>query len=133
MIEYGKGICTLQQKAKEVIIHYKGNPYISHNHLEITHFLSNSLYVKNRNSKSLLIQGEGQIHIGSKTILKSLLFKYSGRFEIVKAVVGGQDVQAVADMDYCQLINTKFNEMGKPEQYVNGFKVGKGKNVRKNR
>lgn len=126
MVKYGAGICRIDNldPIESVVIHYIGNPYLYHNHLEITHLFENSIYYRNRGSKSLLIHGNNQIHIGFNQNLenKMELFKYVGRFKIAKVYINNEIGKfSTENMGFCDEIESEFDNMGKPEWYSKGF------------
>ena len=130
-IIYGKDSCVLQgNNITDVVIHYRGNPYLSHKHLEIISVLNdNQAQVKNISSKSLLLHGNNQIHIGFIPSVDGelQLFRYTGHFKILSAKVNGANVTIeTKNIDYCELIKSKFDSMGKPEQYKGTYRNGVG-------
>tara|TARA_R100000808_G_C2132849_1_gene141730 strand:- start:406 stop:891 length:486 start_codon:yes stop_codon:yes gene_type:complete len=131
MLKYGKGLCELNfhEPIKSIKIVYKGNVYLSHKHFEITHIFqeTNSMYAKNRNSKSLILHGNNQIHIGYKNNEESSLelFKYVGEFKIVSVLVNNKETKFnLFGVDYWNLIKSKYDNAGKPEKYNNNYRVG---------
>ena len=130
-IIYGKASCVLQgSQITEVVIKYKGNPYLAHSHLEIISVLNkNQAQVKNINSNSLILHGNNQIHIGYKTAVDGELelFKYTGYFKIVSAKVNGDNVTIeTKNIDFWNKIDSKWDNLGKPEQYRGAYRNGKG-------
>ena len=130
-IIYGKDSCVLQgNNITDVVIHYRGIPYLSLKHLEIISVLNdNQAQVKNISSKSLLLHGNNQIHIGFIPSVDGelQLFRYTGYFKILSAKVNGDNVTIeTKNIDYCELINSKFDNMGKPEQYRGTYRNGVG-------
>ena len=131
-IIYGKSHCVLQgaSQTKDIVIKYRGNPYLIHSHLEFISIINeNQASVKNLNSQSVLLHGNKQIHIGYKIPQDGELelFRYTGYFKILTAKSGGENITIETDsIDLCQLINSKFDNMGKPEQYKNTYQTGRG-------
>ena len=130
-IIYGKDSCILDGvNVTDIVIHYRGNPYLSHNHLEIVEALNdNQARVKNKKSNSLILHGNNQIHIGFKEPFSGelQLFRYTGYFKILTAKVNGANITIeTKNIDFCELINSKFDTMGKPEQYGGTYQNGKG-------
>ena len=129
MIKYGKGVCEIKSNEiiKSIEIRYRGNIYLQHNHIELTHFFENSMYVKNRNAKSLIIHGNNQIHIGFLNGLQDAeLFKYSGNLKIHSAKVNGKNVAVeVLGIDYWNSINSDWDYAGKPEIYKGTYRYGR--------
>ena len=129
MIKYGKGSCEIKSNEiiKSIEIKYRGNVYLQHKHIEITHFFENSMYAKNKKSKSLLIHGNNQIHIGFLNGLQDTeLFKYSGQFRIISAKVNGKNIPVeVFGVDYWNMINSTWDYAGKPENYRGNYKSGR--------
>lgn len=129
MIKYGKGTCEINSNEiiKSIEIKYRGNVYLHHKHIEITHFFENSMYAKNKKSKSLLIHGNNRIHIGFLNGLQnSELFRYSGSFRIISAKVNNRNIPIeLFGVDYPNLINSKPENMGKPENYKGNYKFGR--------
>ena len=86
MIIYGKGNCILKYSTEilqSVVIKYRGNPKLNHNHLSVDAMLGgDKVLMGNYGSKSLLIQGNNQIHIGFMDGAEKEfeLFKYTGLF-----------------------------------------------------
>ena len=131
-IIYGGDSCVFQgaSQLNDVVIKYRGNPYLSHNHLEIVELLSeNQAQVNNIQSQSLLLHGNNQIHIGYLNPVDGdlKLFRYTGYFKILTAKSGGENLTIeTQSIDFCQLINSKFDNMGKPEQYIGTYRNGIG-------
>lgn len=129
MIKYGKGVCEIKSNEiiKSIEIRYRGNVYLQHNHIELTHFFENSMYVKNRNAKSLIIHGNNQIHIGFLNGLQDAeLFKYSGNLKIHSAKVNGKNVPVeVFGVDTWNMINSDWDYAGKPEIYKGTYRHGR--------
>ena len=130
-IIYGKDSCILQgSSVSEVVIKYKGNPYLSHNHLEIIDALNdNQAFVKNINSNSLILHGNNQIHIGWKTAIDGdiQLFRYTGYFKILSAKVNGENVTIeTKNIDFWNKIDSKWDSAGKPELYKGTYRNGAG-------
>ena len=130
-IIYGKDSCILKGSLiTDVVIRYRGNPYLSHKHLEIMQVLNdNQARVKNRSAKSLLIHGNNQIHIGFIPSVggEIQLFRYTGYFKIISAEVNGEIINIkTKNIDYCELIDSKVEDMGNPEQYTGTYQNGRG-------
>ena len=129
-IIYGKDSCILQgaSMTTEVVITYLGSPFLSHKHLEIIDILNqNQAKVRNGRSTSVIIHGNNQIHIGFLNGLQDTeLFKYSGQFRIISAKVNNRNIPIeVFGVDYPNLINSKPENMGKPENYKGNYKFGR--------
>ena len=138
-IIYGKNICILEgSQVSEIVIKYRGNPILSHKHLEITDILNeNQVMVNNGgNLNSMLIHGNNQIHIGFKNPIDGdqELFKYSGYFKILTAKINNENVIVeTQNIDYWNKVNSTWNSAGKPESYYGTYQRGKGaKNIDKN-
>ena len=130
-IIYGKDSCILQgSNIVEVVIKYRGDPYLSHNHLEIIEALNdNQAYVKNINSSSLILHGNNQIHIGWKNAVDGevQLFRYTGYFKILSAKVNGKNITIeTKNIDFWNLIDSKWDSAGKPELYKGTYRNGIG-------
>ena len=131
-IIYGKSHCVLQgaSQIREIVIKYRGNPILAHEHVEFICLIDETkANVKNINSRSVLLHGNKQIHIGYRIPQDGelQLFRYSGYFKILTAKSGGENVIIeTQSIDFCQLINSKFDNMGKPEQYRNTYQTGRG-------
>ena len=133
---YGKDSCVLQgTDINNVVIKYRGNPYLSHKHLEIVNILNeNQAQVNNIKSNSLILHGNNQIHIGWKTAVDGdiQLFRYTGLFKITSAKVNDKNITVEAtNVDYWNLINSKWDSAGKPELYKGTYRNGKGVRGRK--
>ena len=130
-IIYGKDSCILQgSDITEVVIKYRGNPYLSHRHLEIINVLNEKqAQVNNINSNSIILHGNNQIHIGYKTAVggEIQLFRYTGYFKILSARVNRDNVTIeTKNIDFWNKINSKWDSPGKPEQYRGTYRNGKG-------
>ena len=129
---YGRGDCELQypeENIKSVVIRYKGNVILKHNHLELIEALSETTArCLNVGSQSLLIHANNQIHIGFRNQSGGniLLFKYSGDFKILNVNVNNNNIPfTVNGIDNCDLIDSTFDVMEKPEFYRKGYISGK--------
>ena len=134
---YGKGICIVQGgNVSNVVIKYRGNPYLSHNHFEFIDIISETkARANNINSNSLVLHGNNQIHIGYKDVVDGevQLFRYTGYFKILSAKINNESVTIeTQNIDLCQLINSKFDNMGKPEQYKGTYTNGLGTKYKSN-
>ena len=130
-IIYGQDSCILQGSlVTEVVITYQGNPYLSHNHLEIIDILNqNQARVKNGNSTSVIIHGNNQIHIGFKDAIDGELelFKYTGFFKILTAKINNESATIeTKNIDFWEQVNSKWDNAGKPEKYRGTYKSGTG-------
>ena len=130
-IIYGKDSCILQGSTiKSVVIKYRGNPYLSHKHLEIINILNNNqAQANNITSNSVILHGNNQIHIGYKTAVDGeiQLFRYTGYFKILSAKVNGDNVTIeTKNIDFWNKIESKWDSLGKPEQYRGTYRNGKG-------
>lgn len=145
---YGRGECIVKyskDKLESVVIKYRGNPYLKHTHQEITHILNDfQARIRNPKSKSLLIHGYNQIHIGfiGEQESEFILFEYTGMFQILKASINEKEIGFEAlGIDYPEFIRSKVENMGNPEQYKNDYTHGIGlarpklpfKDLRKNK
>ena len=130
-IIYGKGSCEIDgsiEPIESIVIKYRGNIVIRHGFAELYNIIENNLYFRNLKSKSLLVHGNNQIHIGfvnGRDNLKEL-FKYVGNFRIISAKVNDKNIPVeVFGVDYPNLINSKPENMGKPENYKGNYKFGR--------
>ena len=130
-IIYGKGSCEIDgsiEPIESIVIKYRGNIVIRHGFSELYNIIENNLYFRNLKSKSLLVHGNNQIHIGfvnGRDNLKEL-FKYVGDFRIISAKVNDKNIPVeVFGVDYPNLINSKPENMGKPENYKGNYKFGR--------
>ena len=129
---YGNSYCTLHygvENVKSVVIKYRGAISIKHNHMEFLHQINrrNGMF-NNFNRKSLLIRNNNQIRIGyAKEVVGEIeLFRWVGEFKILSVKVNNKNVPIeVTNVDYCELINSKFDNMGKPEQYKGTYRYGR--------
>ena len=130
-IIYGKGTCEIDnniESIESIVIKYRGSIVIKHKFAELYNVVDNNFYFRNLNSQSLLIHGNNQIHIGftnGRNDLKEL-FKYIGDFRIISAKVNNKNIPIeVFGIDYPNLINSKPENMGKPENYKGNYKFGR--------
>jgi hypothetical protein len=133
MIKYGKGICIIKYSTdilKSVVIKYRGNPRLKHNHLSLDAMLGgDSVLIKNYGSKNLLIQGNNQIHIGfiNGAEEEFELFRYTGLFKILSVKVNDKNIKITEmNIDYWNKIDSTWNTAGKPEQYKYNYQFGRG-------
>ena len=138
MIKYGKGICIIKYSTyilKSVVIKYRGNPRLKHNHLSLDAMLGgDSVLIKNYGSKNLLIQGNNQIHIGFINGAENEfeLFRYTGLFEILSVKVNDKNIEITEmNIDYWNKVDSTWNTAGKPEQYKGTYRYGRGGKVNK--
>ena len=130
-IIYGKGQCSLSSigGVKSIVIKYRGNISIAHNHLHFGAFLDNDrVLFNNYGAKSLLVHGNNQIHIGIMDggKIKEELFTYIGEFRIISAKVNDKNVPfEVFGVDYWNLIDSTWDYAGKPENYKGNYKFGR--------
>ncbi len=130
-IIYGKGECVIDkinEPVQSIIIRYKGNVILKHKFAELYNIINNNFYFRNLKSKSMLIHGNNQIHIGFITPQNELneLFKYNGDFEITSVKINDVNVNVeLFGVDYYNLIDSNWDSAGKPEVYENTFIVGK--------
>ena len=129
MIKYGKGLCEITGAYQEVIIKYRGQLVLRHPHLEFVEDIGNNhARVRNWGSKSMLIRNHNQIHIGfvDQQIQDGVLFRYVGNFKILSAKIDGINATIeLLGVDYWNLIKSKWDNLGKPEQYRGTYKHGK--------
>ena len=137
---YGNSYCTLKyniENIRNVIIKYKGSITIKHHHMEfIKRIDKNRARFFNFGKKSLLIQKLNEIHIGynEDTIGEIELFRWIGNFRITSAKVNGKSVPVtVTNVDYWNLINSKWDSAGKPELYKGTYRFGRTPRRRKRR
>ena len=131
-IIYGKGECVLSgsnRSVKSIVIRYRGSVALSHKHLHFGAFLGNDRVIfNNSNSKILLIHGSNQIHIGVMDgfYIEEKLFNYNGDFRIISAKVNDKNIPIeVFGVDYPNLIDSKPESMGRPENYRGNYKYGR--------
>ena len=128
---YGKGTCKLDRNIEpieSIVIRYKGIIVLNHKFAELINVIEDNLYFKNLKTKSLLVHGNNQIHIGFINPQNDLneLFKYNGDFKIISAMVNNKNIPIeVFGVDYWNLINSTWDNAGKPEDYKGNYKVGK--------
>ena len=129
---YGKSYCTLHygiENVKSVVIKYKGSISIKHQHMEFVQRINRrSGIFNNFNQKSILIHNYNQIRIGfAKEVVGEIeLFRWVGDFKILSAKVNKKNIPVeVFGVDYCEMINSTFDSMGKPEQYRGSYKFGR--------
>lgn len=129
---YGNSHCTLHygvEAIRSVVIKYRGSIVIKHEHMEFLRQRNkrNGLF-KNFEQKSLLIHNNNQIRIGyvKEVIGEIELFRWIGNFKILSVKVNGKNVPIkVFGVDFCELIDSKFDSMGKPEQYRGTYRYGR--------
>ena len=83
---------------------------------------------RNLKSKSLLIHGNNQIHIGFVEAKNDLieLFKWVGEFRIISAKVNDKNVPVeVFGVDTWNMINSDWDYAGKPEIYKGTYRHGR--------
>ena len=129
-IIYGKGECSLEgftELVKSIVIKYRGSIVLKHNFAELYNIIENDFYFRNLKSKSLLIHGNNQIHIGFIDNLDlDKLFDYRGEFRIISAKVNDKNVPVeIFGVDYWNLINSEWDTAGKPENYKGNYKFGR--------
>ena len=131
-IKYGKGECFIDYKIEEIssiVIRYRGVITIRHSFMGIDSILDNERAILNNvNRNNLLIEGNNQIHIGFLNNPKDLnkLFNYNGDFRIISAKVNDKNIPIeVFGIDYPNLIDSKPESMGKPEDYRGNYKYGR--------
>ena len=133
---YGKGNCNLDsivEPINSIIIKYRGNIVLRHNFAELINVTDNNQYFRNLYTKSILIHGNNQIHIGFLEPLTEInkLFEYVGEFKIMSAKINNININfETKGVDFYELINSKWDNMGKPEIYKDSYQIGK---VSKNR
>tara|TARA_R110000824_G_C14955738_1_gene651461 strand:- start:242 stop:712 length:471 start_codon:yes stop_codon:yes gene_type:complete len=129
---YGKGECVLNYSTEiveSVVIKYKGSIRLIHKHMEIEHFLGgNRVLIKRKSARSLIIHGNNQIHIGylNNAEFNPNIFQYNGDFKIISAKVNEKNIPIeVTNVDYWNLIDSTWDNAGKPENYKGNYKVGR--------
>lgn len=135
-IIYGKNNCILQGASmiNEIVITYKGSPFLIHKHLEIVDILNqNQARVKNGTSTgSMIIHGNNQIHIGYKDAINGEheLFKYTGYFKILSAKANNESITIeTKNIDFWEKVNSKWEDAGKWESYKGTYQQGAGSNA----
>ena len=130
-LTYGNSYCTLEygvENISNIVISYRGNITIKHHHMEfIKKVGKNRALFFNFGEKSLLIKSYNKIRIGyNKEISgKVELFRWIGEFKILSAKVNGKRISVeVTNADYWNLIDSKWDSAGKPEQYKGQYFVG---------
>lgn len=130
-IIYGKGECSIEgftEPIESIVIKYRGNIVLKHNFAELYNVIGNDFYFRNLKSKSLLVHGNNQIHIGfidARDNLKEL-FNWVGEFRIISAKVNDKNVPVeVFGVDYWNLINSTWDSAGKPENYKGNYRFGR--------
>ena len=130
-IKYGKGECFIDYKVEEIssiVIKYRGAVTLNHDFMTIDSILDDErALVKNINKNNMLVHGNNQIHIGflNNPDLDKL-FDYRGDFRILSAKVNDRNIPVeVFGVDYPNLINSKPENMGKPENYKGNYKFGR--------
>ena len=129
---YGKSHCTLHygiENVKSVVIKYRGAITIKHPHMEFLKRINRrSGIFNNFSQKSILIHNNNQIRIGfaREAVGEIELFRWIGDFKILSAKVNKKNIPIeVFGVDFCEMINSKFDSMGKPEQYRGSYKFGR--------
>ena len=129
-IIYGKGTCYINSpvNVRYISIKYRGLINTKHKHKEIIKSENNKLYIVNMQSKSIFSNLNNNIGILYKPTINedSELFKYIGEFRIISAKVNDRNIPVeVFGVDYPNLINSKPENMGKPENYKGNYKFGR--------
>ena len=129
-IIYGKGTCYINSpvNVRYVSIKYRGLINTKHKHKEVIKSENNKLYIVNMQSKSIFSNLNNNIGILYKPTINedSELFKYIGEFRIISAKVNDRNIPVeVFGVDYPNLINSKPENMGKPENYKGNYKFGR--------
>ena len=131
-ITYGKGECFINYNVEEIstiVIKYRGSATFRHEFRTISSFLGGDrILLSKASKKNLFIEGNNQIHIGFLESVNDLskLFDYIGEFKILSAKVNKKNIPIkVTNVDYCELIDSKFDNMGKPEQYKGTYIHGR--------
>ena len=129
---YGNSYCTLKygvENIRNVIIKYRGSITIRHHHMEfIKRVGKNGALFFNFGKKSLLINRNNSIKIGyNEEIIGEIeLFRWIGEFRIISAKVNGKNIPVkVTNVDYWNLIDSKWDSAGKPEQYKGNYRFGR--------
>ena len=129
-IIYGKGECSLEgftEPIESIVIKYRGNIVLKHNFAELYNIIENDFYFRNLKSKSLLIHGNNQIHIGfidNPDLDK--LFDFRGEFRIISAKVNDKNIPVeVFGIDYWNSIDSDWDYAGKPEAYKGTYQFGR--------
>ena len=146
-IKYGKGECFIEYTKEEIstiVIKYKGLISLRHNFMGVDSILDDErALLKNVNRNNLLIEGNNQIHIGFLNNPQNLnkLFDYNGEFKIQSAKVNDKNIPIeLFGVDYYNLINSNWDNAGKPEKYNGTYTFGKiprkkrlrGRNIKRN-
>jgi len=129
-IIYGNSICKLEGLNVSVgiiEISYRGNITIKHKHREVIQRISKNLIrVKNKNKTSILTRTNNKIRIEYQNKVDVELFKWIGDFRIISAKVNDKSIPVeVFGIDYPNLIDSKPESMGKPENYRGNYKYGR--------
>ena len=129
-IIYGKGTCYINSpvNVRYISIKYRGLINTKHKHKEVIKSENNKLYIVNMQSKSIFSNLNNNIGILYKPTINedSELFKYIGEFRIISAKVNDRNIPVeVFGVDYPNLINSKPENMGKPENYKGNYKFGR--------
>ena len=129
-IIYGNSICELKsfdEPIKSVEINYRGNILIKHKHREVIQIINNNLMrIKNKNKTSTLLREKNKIKIEYQNEINVELFKWVGEFRIISAKVNDKNIPIeVFGVDYPNLIDSKPESMGKPENYRGNYKYGR--------
>ena len=128
-IIYGKGECLIDysQNYKHISIKYRGEVALKHLHREIIKISGKKIYITNKGKTSFLY------HIGNKIDIVFMkdpvnitkLFEYNGTFRITNAKIDDKNISVeTKNIDYWNLINSKWDSAGKPEQYKGQYFVG---------
>ena len=129
---YGNSYCTLKENVENiqnVVIKYRGRITIKHHHMEFIKRIDKTRgFFFNFGKKSLLINRNNTIKIGyNEEIVGDIeLFRWIGEFRIISAKVNGKNIPVtVTNVDYWNLIDSKWDSAGKPEQYKGTYRFGK--------
>ena len=128
---YGKGECCINginEEINSVVIRYSGCVILRLKHAELVNVLNNNLHFRHLKSKSLLVRGNNQIHIGFLPPVIELeeLFRYTGNFKILSAKVNDKNIAVeLFGVDYWNLINSNWDNAGKPESYKGTYRFGR--------
>jgi len=129
-IKYGKGDCFLYFNGliSHISIKYRGDISLKHRHREIILINNGKVYFNNIKSKSSLYNNNNRIDIFFKKDIAphDKLFNYNGDFRIISAKVNDKNIPIeVFGIDYPNLIDSKPESMGKPENYRGNYKYGR--------
>ena len=138
-LTYGNSYCILKyniENIRNVVIKYRGSITLKHHHMEfIGRIDKNRARFFNFGKKSLLIKRDNEIQIGyNEDIVGEIeLFRWIGNFRILSVKVNGKNVPVtVTNVDYWNLIDSKWDSAGKPELYKGTYRFGRTpKRIRK--